>query len=341
MSVTLTARPSTTTQGSVADGAPDSPETRSSALSVSSAPPRGLAGLGSEIAPEDVPMSKGDAKELLQRSFAKIDALGSDAAGAGANDGKLSLADLKYASRSSQLTSEERAACGYYSRDAVSFAQLDMVGDGNSADGHISLAELDLDVGHTVDGRAPAPTGITAKRAADVLAANFGLIESLGWKGKAFDWHDLYGCAPDGIIGRNELSKAASPDSGLSKDIRDACRFFLEHPTELSKLDGANDGGRVDGQLALADVLIYGQTAPDAPIQATKSSMGQTEKEAIALVRKFFDLLSVMNPFGGEGMSLSRRDLEAASQNEAFSPELRAACAHLVSLGTQDLRRHD
>lgn len=107
------------------------------------------------------------------------------------------------------------------------------------------------------------PMSVTYRDALKTLAANFSVFDTLqGKKG-------------DGKFNLQTLQEAATHPS-LSPELRDAARFFLQHPEYRHVLDTANKGGNPDGtfsqqdvQKALkkvnADIAAYGVIAPPAP----------------------------------------------------------------------------
>ncbi|SET32498.1 hypothetical protein [Stigmatella erecta] len=85
------------------------------------------------------------------------------------------------------------------------------------------------------------PMSVTYRDALKTLAANFSLFDTLqGKKG-------------DGKFNLQTLQEAATHPS-LSPELREAARFFLQHPEYRHVLDIANKGGNPDGTFSQQDV---------------------------------------------------------------------------------------
>lgn len=88
------------------------------------------------------------------------------------------------------------------------------------------------------------PMTLDYRNALRQLSANFSLLE--GTERGPFD-------SKDGKVSADVLSRAAD-NQKLPTGLRDACRFFKEHPDYRNMLDTAGKGGRTDGIISTLDV---------------------------------------------------------------------------------------
>lgn len=98
--------------------------------------------------------------------------------------------------------------------------------------------------GSVTDSGILDPMTLNYRDALRQLAANFDRLEGteLG-----------IAASRNGKVGADVLLRAANNPS-LPQGLRDACRFFNEHPDYRNMLDTAGKGGRADGTISMLDV---------------------------------------------------------------------------------------
>jgi len=109
---------------------------------------------------------------------------------------------------------------------------------------------------------SPRPQVTDVYSAAKVLKDHFHFAEGVGMNDKGQG-------AGDNNIGLSELRRLAQPGSGAPKEVRDAARFLLQHPTALRSVDQGASKARGDARevhLSLQDLQAFASKAPNAAV---------------------------------------------------------------------------
>jgi len=109
---------------------------------------------------------------------------------------------------------------------------------------------------------SPRPQLTDVYSAAKVLKDHFQFAEGVGMNDKGQG-------AGDNNIGLAELQRLAQPGSGAPKEVRDAARFLLQHPTALRSVDQGASKARGDARevhVSLQDLQAFASKAPNAAV---------------------------------------------------------------------------
>ncbi|NYI07276.1 hypothetical protein [Allostreptomyces psammosilenae] len=158
-------------------------------------------------------------------------------------DGLVDMEDMRRVAYEGSALSQVREAARYFYENPAEFRHMDGIRDGWRTDGLVTRDDVNAAIDYWTNECGESGNCPTSRHNATVVRNNF----------HAFDTGGYTRPQADGLVDMEDMRRIAY-GGAAPYELREAGRYFYEHPAEFRHMDGIRDGWRTDGLVIRDDV---------------------------------------------------------------------------------------